>query len=243
MIAAILLLNTRSSAPAINEGNSVAIVAPVGPDVSAASKSRAGGLPTGGIARAPASSSDTLGRNNPKAAQKAMGTGLAPAPSAAEAFPRPIDPSDVPTEGPAPIYRAKPPALPLSPSEAELDRSAPATQPYSRGVHSHPPSKATSGRTSALIVSSGVMAGNLISAPPPEYPKFASFAHVEGQVILQAVVSRNGTVTATHVLSGHRLLRGAAIAAVRRWRYRPYLIDGRPTDVATIVTVNFHLRH
>jgi len=96
---------------------------------------------------------------------------------------------------------------------------------------------------SALIVSSGVMAGNLISAPPPEYPKFASFAHIEGQVILQAVVSRNGTVTAIHVLSGHHLLRGAAIAAVRRWRYRPYVLSGKPTDVATIVTVNFHLHH
>ncbi len=92
-------------------------------------------------------------------------------------------------------------------------------------------------------VSSGIMAANLISAPPPQYPKLASFTHVEGQVILQAVVSRNGTVVATHVLSGHHLLRGAAEHAVRRWRYRPYLVNGRATDVETVVFVNFHLHH
>ena len=243
MIAAVLLLQTRPSAPAINEGNSAAIVAPVEPDVSAASKPRAGGLPIGGIARESTSRSDKPVRNNPEAAQKAMGTGLASASNAAEALSKPIDLSGVPTQDPAPIHRVTPPAFPISPSEEQLDRSAAAGEPYRGGVHSHPPSKGTKSRTSALIVSSGVMAGNLISSPPPEYPKFASFAHIEGQVILQAVVSRNGTVTAIHVLSGHHLLRGAAIAAVRRWRYRPYFLNGKPTDVATIVTVNFHLRH
>ncbi|MEO6828889.1 MAG: energy transducer TonB [Acidobacteriaceae bacterium] len=83
------------------------------------------------------------------------------------------------------------------------------------------------------------MTGNLIAAPPPEYPRLAGMFHVEGQVILQAVVSRNGRVVATHVLRGHRLLRGAAEQAVRRWRYRPFFVNGQSTDVATIVTVNF----
>jgi TonB family protein len=89
-------------------------------------------------------------------------------------------------------------------------------------------------------VSSGVMASNLISDPAPDYPAVARLAHIQGQVILQAVVSRDGTVSATHVLSGHRLLRGAAVDAVRRWRYHPYLMDGHPVDVATIITVDFH---
>lgn len=90
-----------------------------------------------------------------------------------------------------------------------------------------------------LEVSSGVMAGNLVAAPMPDYPTIARLAHVGGEVILQAVINRNGRVATTHVLSGHRLLRGAAEDAVRRWRYRPYMMDGRPVEVATIVTVRF----
>ena len=86
------------------------------------------------------------------------------------------------------------------------------------------------------------MAAKLISAPEPEYPKLAGLIHMEGQVILQAVVSRDGKVVATHVLRGHRLLRGAASDAVRQWRYRPYLVNGQPADVATTVTVNFRRR-
>ena len=90
-------------------------------------------------------------------------------------------------------------------------------------------------------VSSGVMTSHLLSAPPPEYPKVARLTHVEGEVILQAVIARDGTVATTHALRGHHLLRSAAEHAVRRWRYRPYLIEGHPTEVATIVTVDFHL--
>jgi TonB family protein len=87
------------------------------------------------------------------------------------------------------------------------------------------------------------MANNLISDPPPDYPKLAKFARIQGQVILQAVVSRTGNVVTARVLRGHHLLRGAATHAVRRWRYRPFILNGRPTDVATIVTVDFRLDH
>jgi TonB family protein len=97
-------------------------------------------------------------------------------------------------------------------------------------------------RMGVYTVSSGVMAAKLISAPAPEYPKLAGLIHMEGQVTLQATVSRNGKVVSTHVLRGHRLLRGAASDAVRQWRYRPYLVNGQPADVATIVTVNFRRR-
>ncbi len=90
-------------------------------------------------------------------------------------------------------------------------------------------------------MSSGVMGANLVSAPPPEYPVLAKLTRVEGQVILQAVISRQGAVVATHVLQGHHLLRSAAEGCVRKWRYRPYLVNGRPTDVETIVFVNFQL--
>ena len=88
-------------------------------------------------------------------------------------------------------------------------------------------------------VSSGMMAGNLISAPMPDYPTLARFTHVSGEVVIQAVIAKNGSVLATHVLRGNRLLRGAAQDAVRRWRYRPYMMEGHPVEVSTIVTVRF----
>jgi protein TonB len=91
-----------------------------------------------------------------------------------------------------------------------------------------------------LDVSSGVMAGNLVSAPLPDYPMLAKLAHVHGKVILQAVIGKDGSVSAAKVISGNRLLRGAAVDAVRQWRYKPYQLQGKPVDVSTIVTVEFH---
>ncbi len=97
-------------------------------------------------------------------------------------------------------------------------------------------------REGVFLASSGSMASHLLSAPAPGYPRLASFTHTEGQVIVQVVVGRDGKVSATRVLDGPHLLRSAAEHAIHKWRYRPYLVDGRPTDVATIVTVSFRLR-
>jgi TonB family protein len=92
-------------------------------------------------------------------------------------------------------------------------------------------------------VSSGVMAANLLSAPKPSYPTLASLMRTQGSVVMQAVISKDGTVEEVHVIKGHRLLRGAAKNAVRNWRYRPYKVDGVPVDVATTVSVDFNLHH
>jgi TonB family protein len=88
-------------------------------------------------------------------------------------------------------------------------------------------------------VSSGVMAANLLSAPKPNYPKIASLTHTQGNVVMQAIISKKGTVENLRVIKGHHLLRGAATSAVRTWRFRPYLVDGVPVEVATIVSVDF----
>lgn len=132
-----------------------------------------------------------------------------------------------------PVVRAKPAAgEPMPPAAASGMSGGPT--PISPSMGSLP-----SKRMGVYAVSSSVMAANLISAPEPAYPKLAGLIHMKGPVILQAVVSRDGKVVATHVLRGHRLLRGAASNAVRQWRYQPYLVNGQPADVATIVTVNF----
>ncbi|HVG26835.1 MAG TPA: energy transducer TonB [Acidobacteriaceae bacterium] len=94
---------------------------------------------------------------------------------------------------------------------------------------------------SSLAVSSAKMERRLIYAPTPSYPKLAHLAHIQGQVVLQAVIGGDGRVRAAHALSGPRLLRGAATKAVRSRRYLPYTVNGRRADVAAIVAVDFKL--
>lgn len=110
----------------------------------------------------------------------------------------------------------------------------PPPQPWGRT-----PVRSDDARSQYFQVSSGVMASHLLLSPDPGYPTLAKLTHIQGEVILQAVISSDGEVVATHVLSGHRLLRGAAVSAVKQWRYRPYVLDGRPVDVSTIITVDF----
>lgn len=90
-------------------------------------------------------------------------------------------------------------------------------------------------------VSSGVAAGNLINHPNPQYPAIARQARISGTVVLAATISKNGTIENLHVLSGHPMLTQAALDAVRQWRYKPYMLNGEPTEVETTVTVNFNL--
>jgi len=88
---------------------------------------------------------------------------------------------------------------------------------------------------------SQMMEGNLIYRVQPNYPALARSARVQGQVVLRAVISRTGAIENLQVLSGHPLLTGAALEAVRQWRYRPYILNGEPVEVETQVTVNFLL--
>jgi protein TonB len=66
-------------------------------------------------------------------------------------------------------------------------------------------------------------------------------ARVQGQVVLRAMISREGTIENLQVLSGHPMLVRAAVDAVRQWRYRPYVLNGEPVEVETEVKVNFVL--
>jgi protein TonB len=89
-------------------------------------------------------------------------------------------------------------------------------------------------------VSSGVISGLAISQPKPVYPPIARAAHVSGAVVLHAQISKTGTIDKLEVVSGPEMLRAAALDAVRNWRYKPYLLNGEPTEVDTTITVNFN---
>lgn len=90
-------------------------------------------------------------------------------------------------------------------------------------------------------VSSGVMAGQLIYKVTPLYPTIAVAARVEGTVVLQATISKTGTIENLRVVSGPAMLQQAAIDAVKQWRYRPYALDGQTVEVETTVNVVFSM--
>jgi len=83
--------------------------------------------------------------------------------------------------------------------------------------------------------------GSLIHRVQPGYPGPAKIARVQGQVVLAAIISKDGSIENLRVLKGHPLLVGAAVEAVRQWRYRPYILNREPVEVETQVTVNFSL--
>ena len=90
-------------------------------------------------------------------------------------------------------------------------------------------------------VSAGVQQGNLISQVKPTYPVIAKSARIQGAVVLQAEISKAGTIENLRVISGHPMLVQNALEAVRQWRYKPYMLNGEPVPVETTITVNFTL--
>jgi len=92
-------------------------------------------------------------------------------------------------------------------------------------------------------LSSGVVAGLLLDKTPPVYPRIAVAMRAEGMVILQASISKSGTIENLRVMSGPSVLQQAALDAVSHWRYRPYLLNGEPVEVETTVNVIFSLGH
>jgi len=96
---------------------------------------------------------------------------------------------------------------------------------------------------SKVRVSSGVAQGLLVRHIKPEYPALARQARIEGTVMLQATIGKDGTVQNLRVISGHPMLTAAAIAAAREWLYKPYYLNGEPVEVETQINVIFTLKN
>ena len=91
-------------------------------------------------------------------------------------------------------------------------------------------------------IGGGVIAGNRISFVEPVYPRGEIAAHQEGRVVLQTIIGRDGRIHSLRPMgAANPDFVIAAIAAVRQWTYRPYLLNGEPTEVDTTITVNFAL--
>jgi TonB family protein len=105
-----------------------------------------------------------------------------------------------------------------------------------------PPPAASAGKpVGPQRVSSGVIVGNLISKVDPVYPDDAKRAHLQGTVVLVALIAKDGTVKDVQAEDGPPRLMVSAIDAVRQWRYKPSLLNGEPTEVNTVIRIEFKL--
>jgi TonB family protein len=90
-------------------------------------------------------------------------------------------------------------------------------------------------------VAGDVIGGHLVSKVVPMYPSAAKLQGVQGTVLLDGVIGKDGHFKTLQVLAGPQMLQQPAIDAVRQWTYKPYLLDGQPVEVETDVNVVFFL--
>jgi protein TonB len=92
-------------------------------------------------------------------------------------------------------------------------------------------------------VGGNVQSAKLIKHPTPLYPAIAKSARIQGTVVLQAIIGKDGTVQNLKMVStASPLLVQAAMDAVKQWVYQPTLLNSEPVDVITEITVNFTLQ-
>ena len=163
-----------------------------------------------------------------------------PAPNPADSKQKPAQLNDAQLRTPAPIPKASngsssspadnaPDMLALAgnagANRAMPNVAVPAAKPQFGGAKGQP--------------SSGVTPGVLIQSVRPVYPTQAQQAHVTGTVVLTATVGKDGNVQGVKVQSGPPMLTQAAVDAVKRWRYKPYYLNGEPVEAETEIKINF----
>ena len=79
----------------------------------------------------------------------------------------------------------------------------------------------------------------LVKNIKPDYPPLAPRAGIQGDVVMKALVDKEGNVEDVIYVSGHPMLAPAAIRAVKQWKYKPYVADGKPQRFETQITMNF----
>ena len=191
------------------------------------------GTPTDSASASPSTSSDQT--TSPDQ------TSASTAPSQLSAVQRAVENTPPPTPAPRPADTSNPsPPADLQTAENRSDSSSHAAdRALAQGGQAIADDLSSIG--AAIKVNPAVMDRNLIVSRVPAYPEFAKQSRVQGDVVMEALISKDGTVKRVHVTEGDSRLRIAAEEAVYKWRYRPYVLNGQPVEVATTVTVNFNL--
>jgi TonB family protein len=160
---------------------------------------------------------------SPTNATQPNGTTAAGSPDAAPGLPAAAPASTTPALVPAPAK-----ARPESPTDSKKTEAAAAS---SAGE--------LSGDEGAVILSSKGAEKRLVHLVPPALPVGAGAQGMEGTVVLKTVVDDSGKVASIRLVEGNPALADAAIRAVKQWRYRPYVRDGKPLPFQTVVLVDF----
>ncbi|MGA7286828.1 MAG: energy transducer TonB, partial [Terriglobales bacterium] len=105
--------------------------------------------------------------------------------------------------------------------------------------NSSPSSTPLPGENTAIILSSQGAQKRLVTGAAPKYPAAARSDGAEGTVVLKAVIDEAGKVAGLRLVEGNATLAPAAMQAVKQWRYRPYIRDGKSQPFQTIVIVDF----
>lgn len=123
-------------------------------------------------------------------------------------------------------------SLPAQSSSAGQSVPPPSSSPMESNAASPPANQEPSGSD---------LAGMLLQKVLPVYPAAARRQGVQGQVVLKAVIGKDGTIAALRPLEGPQQLTAAAMDAVQHWRFRPYELKGKPVEVETDIRLNFQL--
>ena len=116
-----------------------------------------------------------------------------------------------------------------------------AQRPSQSSSTSPPPPPPPPPPPSRFGVSPTIASRNLLYRPEVAYPPDALRARIQGSVLLEANVNGSGAVETVRIISGHPLLAEAAIENAKLWRFKPTLLNGRPVDVVTIITIEFRI--
>ena len=124
-------------------------------------------------------------------------------------------------------------------SEVELNLKS------THGAPTISPSRAPDGayamQPRTMRVSNDLMVGLLIRRIDPRYPEEAKANHTQGNVVLRVTIDKDGNVADVKPVQGDAMLADAAMKAVSQWKYRPYLLNGKPVEVETTITIQFHI--
>jgi protein TonB len=135
-----------------------------------------------------------------------------------------------------PASAATAPTAPVA-TKPEANKTSDKPADSKKNAAAATPSDTPPGENSAIILSSKGAEKRLVQSVPPKYPVEARSA--QGTVVLKAVVDANGKVEGLRLVEGNATLAAAAMQAVKQWRYRPYLRDGKAQAFQTIVIVDF----
>jgi TonB family protein len=149
--------------------------------------------------------------------------------------------TEIPSDFLALLHTEPGPAPPVSMRQYGT-RTIPELQPPELSLPPPEPPPGEPDRKPPLVIGGHLKPAELIRQTQPTYPPLARTARVQGVVLLEGTVNASGIIENIHVVDGHPLLVDEAVKAVKKWKYRPAILNGEPTPCPVTITVRFILK-